>query len=212
MSLLCLKWVGFTWPSWCNACWWQDEAHPTPKGSPLHSQRKPIPLPREAHSTPRGSPLHSQRKLIPLPREAHSTPKGSPLHSKGAGVNKLSHSTLHMPWSKNTLLFSQTTAAVCSLVTSLHRQPLINFHRVLISLWAVTSNSCSVDYYTSSSGRRSLSSSPFCRCSNVALYINKAAAMDVVHSSNHLHHNDLIYKYIKSLCKKYPSMFMCERQ
>lgn len=96
-----------------------------------------------------------------------------------------------VPWSKNTLLFSQTIAAVCSLVTSLHRQPLINFHRVSISLWAVMSNSSSVDYFTSSSGRSSQSSSPFHRCSNVAVYINKAAAMDMVHSSNHLHYNNL---------------------
>lgn len=129
-------------------------------------------------------PVGGRREPTPLPGEGHSTPRG-------AGVDKLSHSALQGPWSKNTLLFSQTAAAVRSLVTSLHGQPLINFHRVSISLWAVMSDSCSVDYFTGSRGRRSLRSSPFCRCSNLALYINKAAAMDMVHSSNHLHHNDL---------------------
>lgn len=41
------------------------------------------------------------------------------------------------------------------------------------------------------SGTRGFSYLPFHRCNNVALYINKAADMNMVHSSNRLHHNDL---------------------
>lgn len=95
-----------------------------------------------------------RREPTPLPGEAHSTPR--------------EQEWISCPTVPCTCHGVKTLCSSARpLVTSLHRQPLINFHRVSISLWVVMSNFCSVDYFTSSSGRRSLSSSPLCRCSAV---------------------------------------------